>query len=41
MSVNQMMDIVANKYPSKAWREKVAKMNDKQIIAIYYKMIGR
>lgn len=41
MSSAQMRDYVANKYPSKAWKDKVAKMSDKQIVAVYFRMIGR
>lgn len=30
----QMRDYVANKYPSKTWKDKVAKMTDVQIVAV-------
>ena len=37
----RMRDCATNKHASKAWKDKVAKMSDKQIVAVYFRMIGR
>lgn len=35
MNINQMRDALKRAYPSKQWAEKVTKMRDDQIQAIY------
>jgi hypothetical protein len=39
MSVMQMRKLVQDAYPGKKWRDKVSKMGDGQIIAIYHKFL--
>lgn len=39
MTVNQMRAEVAKLYSSEGWRQKVEKMSDNQIIAIYHRKV--
>ena len=39
MTVQQMRLFVAALYPSQKWKDRVAKMSDNQIIAIYRRRI--
>lgn len=39
MSVEQMRAFVAARYPGRAWQERVKKMSDSQILAIYYRLL--
>jgi hypothetical protein len=41
MNAFEMRDQVKSAYPSKTWKEKVAKMPDDQIVALYYNFIKR
>lgn len=38
-TVNQMRVSVGSAYPGQKWNKKVRKMDDMQIIALYYKLI--
>lgn len=37
MSVDQMREAITKVYPAERWQKKVAKMDDDQVIAIYFK----
>ena len=37
MDVGRMRVEIAKVYPGKKWQDKVKKMNDGQVIAVYYK----
>jgi hypothetical protein len=39
MTVNQMAAKIISVYPNEAWRRKVNRMNDDQIIAIYFNFL--
>ena len=39
MTVNQMVAKIISVYPNEAWRRKVNRMNDDQIIAIYFNFL--
>ena len=39
MTIEQMREEVMAWYPSDKWREKVSKMPDRQIIALFYKRL--
>lgn len=41
MSINQMREYLYSAYPGKAWKTKVDKMVDGQVIAVYYSLIKR
>lgn len=41
MSVEQMRAWLQELYPSKHWKERVERMTDRQVIAVYYRKIGR
>jgi hypothetical protein len=42
VSINQMREFVIGQYPdSQTWAARVKKMNDNQVIAIYYNMKRR
>ncbi len=41
MSIEQMRAHLAALYASPAWKEKVRRMPDKQVLAFYFKSIGR
>jgi len=41
MQVVYMREWVRVAYPSESWKEKVSKMSEKQIIALYYDLIKR
>lgn len=38
MTIEQMRAVLAEKYPSEKWRDKVARMSDSQIVAVYRKL---
>jgi hypothetical protein len=38
MSVEQMRAYVINAYKGPSWAQKVSKMSDNQVIAIYYRL---
>ena len=40
MTTNEKRAAIARVYPSKSWQEKVAKMSDNQVIAIYQKFLA-
>ena len=37
MTIDQMRDEILEAYPGPRWREKVAKMDDDQVMALYFK----
>lgn len=37
----QERQIVSNMYPGQGWKQKVKKMSDAQVLAIYYKELSR
>ena len=37
MSVDQMREAITKVYPAERWQKKVAKMDDDQVMAIYFK----
>ena len=39
MSIEQMRELVISVYPGKAWEERVRKMSDNQILAIYNRFL--
>lgn len=39
MDVDQMRERVREQYPGKKWSDRVDKMADAQIIALYYKFV--
>lgn len=39
MTVNQMAAKIISVYPNDAWRRKVNRMSDNQIIAVYYNFL--
>ena len=41
MTVAQMRDKVSNMYDHWMWRDRVAKMDDKQVMAIYFSTLER
>lgn len=40
MSVEQMRDALMKAYPGQRWSDKVKKMSDNQVIAVYYRMLN-
>ena len=40
MSIEQMREALMKSYPSQKWQDKVLKMSDNQIIAIYTRMLN-
>jgi hypothetical protein len=41
MSIACMRDYVTKQYPGKKWEQKVTKMADKQVMAIYHNLLNR
>jgi len=41
MSVADMRAAIANVYPGKSWKSKVARMADQQVMAIYFSFLRR
>ena len=39
MSVDQMREAITKVYPAERWQKKVAKMDDVQVMAIYFKFV--
>lgn len=39
VSYNQMLEVVLNEYPGQRWHERVSKMPERQVIAIYHKIM--
>lgn len=39
MSGYQMRMVVMNAYSGEKWRQKVAKMTDEQVVAVYYSLL--
>ena len=39
VSYNQMLEVVLNEYPGQHWHERVGKMPERQVIAIYHKIM--
>lgn len=40
MSVDLMRDAILKVYDGQKWKDKVARMSDNQIIAVYYKFLN-
>jgi len=40
MTIEQMKDAIKKPYDGKKWKERVSKMSDGQVIAIYNKMLN-
>lgn len=40
-NLNDMREIVRNEYPGQKWKDKVDKMSDSQVIALYYQFINK
>jgi len=41
MNLHEMRNFISNAYPGQKWKNRVKKMGENQIIAIYYSMIKR
>lgn len=41
MNLHEMREFISNAYPGQKWKNRVKKMGENQIIAIYYSMINR
>lgn len=41
MNLHEMRNFISNAYPGQKWKNRVKKMGENQIIAIYYSMINR
>ena len=41
MNLHEMREFISNAYPGQKWKNRVKKMGENQIIAIYYSMIKR
>lgn len=41
MNLHEMRDFISKAYPGQAWKNRVKKMGENQIIAIYYSMMNR
>lgn len=41
MSVPDMRTAIAKVYPGTAWKYKVAKMSDQQVMAVYFSFVNR
>lgn len=41
MNLHEMRDFISKAYPGQKWKNRVKKMGENQIIAIYYSMINR
>lgn len=39
MDICKMREFISKEYPGASWRNRVKKMRDNQVIAIYYKML--
>ena len=39
VSYNQMLEVVLNEYPGQKWHERVGTMPERQVIAIYHKIM--
>ena len=40
MNLHEMRDFISKAYPGQEWKNRVKKMGENQIIAIYYSMIN-
>ena len=41
MNIHEMRNFISKAYPGQEWKNRVKKMGENQIIAIYYSMINR
>lgn len=41
MSIEQMRAAISKSYPSAAWRDKVARMSDNQVLAVYTRLLNQ